>query len=164
MTSFRLSYYYLLNASSSSDLRNSRTVKWKHDDFNSVLADWVCIYLSSIFTVRNALWCKKKASLIYIVNCLNRGTDLNRLLISLSQINKMQNQNMRVLWALWHVGKCLNIMIHRILVSTSLCYFEHIYCEEWRLWNQKLCASVVCIFYSVNRWEIINIRAITEGC
>jgi len=26
-----------------------------------------------------------------MVNCLNRGTDLNRLLIPLSQITKMQN-------------------------------------------------------------------------
>jgi len=89
-TDNRLPPELLLLASWSSELRNSRAVKWKHNDFNSVLADWVCIYLSSIFTVRNALWSKKKVSLIYIVNCLNRGTDLNRLLISLSQITKMQ--------------------------------------------------------------------------
>ena len=110
--------------SPSSELRNSRAVKRKHDDFNSALDDWVCIYLSNIFTVRNALWYIKKLSLIYIVNCLNRGTDLNRLLIPLSQITKRQNQNMRVLWALWHFEKCLNIMIHRILLSTCLCYLN----------------------------------------
>jgi len=31
---------------------------------------------------------------------------------------------MKVIRALWHVKKCLNIMIHRILVSTSLCYLN----------------------------------------
>jgi len=62
-----------------------------HDDFDLVLADRVCIYLSSIFTVRNALRYKQKVSFIYIVNCLNRGTDLNGLLISLLQITKVQN-------------------------------------------------------------------------
>jgi len=29
---------------------------------------------------------------------------------------------MKVIRALWHVKKCLNIMIHPILVSTSLWY------------------------------------------
>ena len=123
MVSFRLSYHSLPSASPSSELRNSRTVKRNHDDFNSVLADWVCIYLSHIFTIRNALW-YTKLSLIYKVNCLNRGTDLNRLLISLSQNTKMQNKNMRDIWALWHVEKCLNITKHCILVSTSLCYLN----------------------------------------
>jgi len=46
--------------SPNSDLHNSRAVKRKHDDFNSALDNRVCIYLSSIFTVRNALWYKKK--------------------------------------------------------------------------------------------------------
>ena len=90
MVNFRLSYHSLPSALPSSEQRNSRAVKRKHDDFNSVLADWVCIYLPSIFTVRIALR-YKKLSLIYIVNCLNRGTDLNRLLIPLSQNTKMQN-------------------------------------------------------------------------
>jgi len=36
----------------------------------------------------------------------------------------MQNQNMKVIRALWHVKKCLNIMIHRILVSTTLWYLN----------------------------------------
>jgi len=82
MVNFHLSYYSLPRTSPSSEMRNSRAVKWKHDDFKSALADWVCIYLSSIFTARDALRYKEKSSLIYIVNCLNRGTDLNRLLIS----------------------------------------------------------------------------------
>ena len=46
MINFRLSYYYLLSASPSSELRNFRVVKRKRDDFNSALADWVCIYLT----------------------------------------------------------------------------------------------------------------------
>jgi len=47
------------------ELRNSRAVKRKHDDFNSALANWVCIYLPSIFTVRNALRYKKIESYLY---------------------------------------------------------------------------------------------------
>ena len=43
-TDNRLPPELLLLASWSSELRNSRAVKWKHNDFNSVLADWVCIY------------------------------------------------------------------------------------------------------------------------
>jgi len=31
---------------------------------------------------------------------------------------------MKVTRALWHVEKCLNVMIHHILVSTSLCYLN----------------------------------------
>ena len=114
MVNFRLSYYSLPSASPSSELRNSRAVKRKYDDFNSALADWACIYLSSIFTVRNALWYKKKASLIYIANCLNRGTDLNRLLISLSQITVLRCRfkicevfercdMLRSAWILWYI-------------------------------------------------------------
>jgi len=91
MVIFSLNYYSLPRASPSSEQRNSRAVTWKHDDFKLALADWVCIYLSIIFTVRIALRYKQKVSFIYIVICLNMGTDLNILLISLSQITKMQN-------------------------------------------------------------------------
>jgi len=39
MVNFHLSYYSLPSGSPSSELRNSRAVKRKHDDFISALAD-----------------------------------------------------------------------------------------------------------------------------
>ena len=83
MVNFHLSFYFLPSASPSPELHNSRAVKQKHNNFNnSALDNWVCICLSSVFTVRNVLWYEEKSSLIYLVNYLDRGTDLNRLLIS----------------------------------------------------------------------------------
>ena len=112
MVNFRLSFYFLPSASPSSELHNSRAVKQKHDNFNSALVSWVCIYLSSIFTVRNVLWYKKKWSLIYLVNCLDRGTDLNRLLISYHKLLRCrikiwelyERYDMsRSVWILWYI-------------------------------------------------------------
>jgi len=51
---------------------------------------------------------------------MNKRTELNISLISKSQITKMQNKDMGIMWALWLVEKCLNIMEHCILVSTFL--------------------------------------------
>jgi len=139
-------------------MRNSQAVKQKHDDFNSALDNWVCIYLSSIFTVRNALRYNQKVSFIYIVICLNRGTDLNRLLISLSQITKMQNYNRRVIWALWHFEKCLNIMILRILVSTSLCHLNIfiVMNKSYKTKNYMLHWCVYFIVWTVEKYLIFG--------
>jgi len=69
--------------------RNSLVVKREHDDISLASADWLRIFLLSVFINWNVLR-HKKLSLICIANRLNRGTDPNRLLISLSRTLKEQ--------------------------------------------------------------------------
>jgi len=104
-----------------------------------------------------------KLSLICIANRLTRRTNPNWLLISLSHYFKDRIDNMRIMWALWHVEKWLNIMKHHTLVSTILFYLN-ICRYEWKLLDWESCVSLVCVFFSVNHWEISSNRAIDRVC
>jgi len=60
----------------------------------------------------------------YIVICLDRGTDLNRLLTSYWQLLRGRIKLSGLYERCNMSRKCLNTMIHRILVNTSLCHLN----------------------------------------
>jgi len=81
IVNFHLNYCSLSSTSPSSELRNSRTVKRKHDDFKLALSNWVHTY--TWISLQTEMHCDmKRNSFIYTMNCLNRRINLNRLLIS----------------------------------------------------------------------------------
>jgi len=84
----------------------------------------------SIFTDRNALWHKKKLSLICAVNCLNRRTDLNRLLISYRKL-------LRCSVKIWELYECCNM-------SRS----------AWTLWNIVPWWVPFCFILNYDSWQI----------
>jgi len=118
-------------------------------------------YLSSIFTNWDEFR-RRKLSFSYISNCLNKGTDLNRLLISLSHHLSIVI-SYKGMWALWHVKKYLNITKCRNLMSTNFFYLN-ICVVTNKSDKTKNRVFHWCVFSSVNRWGKIIIRAVNSGC
>jgi len=111
IANLHLNYCSVPRTSLSSEQRNSRTVKRKHDDFKLEIRQLSIHLYLSIFTDRNALWHETKLSFIYTINCLNRRTDVE---ISLISYRKLVRCSIKI----WELYK-------RCDISRS----------DWKLWS-----------------------------
>jgi len=111
IANLHLNYCSVPSTSPSSEQRNSRTVKRKHDDFKLAIRQLSSHLNMNIFIDRNALCHEKILSFIYTINCFNRRTDLDRSLIS---YRNWQRYSIKI----WELSK-------RCDISKS----------DWTLWN-----------------------------
>ena len=111
IVNFHLNYCSLLSTSPSSEQRNSRTVKRKHDYFKLAIRQLSIHLYMNIVIDRNTLWHEKKLSFIYTINCYRR-TDLDRSLISYRNLLRCSIKTWELCercdisrsdWKLWHI-------------------------------------------------------------
>jgi len=157
MVNFRLNYHPLPRKLR----RKSPAMKRELEQYETASTDLMRTYLTSIFKIWKVLR-RRKLSFIYVSNCLNRGTDLNRLSISLSHCLKNSNK----------LQKYVSVVTCReVLEYYETSYFgeyQFVLFEHMSLWIKayKIGNDVFLwrVFSSVNRWEVISNRAIDRVC